>query len=142
MSEDRFVHSLFVSYKKEIPREKRIPYLQGEALTPPMALRLIGQIAAGEVTFVQMDDETGENSLVMDIREGWGTVYLVKDTEHYYELINPEDPESEEPLNLTGNGPTPKKHATQDLVLLCEIAGEFWKNGEPWRGCQWEHTIH
>ncbi len=89
-----------------------------------------------------MDNETREDSLVMDIREGWGTVYIVKDVEHYYELISPEEPESEEPLNLTGNGPTPKKHATRDLDLLREAAAEFWKTGEPWGGCQWEHTIH
>ncbi len=142
MNETRFVHTLFVRYTKETPAGERLPYLQGEALTPPALLRLLGQIDAGQVTYVQMDSETGEDSLVMDIREGWGTVYLVKDTCHYYEIISPEEPESEEPLNLTGDGPTPKKHATRDLGLLGEIVAEFWKTGAPFGGCRWEHTIH
>ena len=142
MSEERFVFSVFVRYTRETPAGERIPYSQGDALTPPGLERLASQIAAGQVTFAQMDNETREDSLVMDIREGWGTVYIVKDVEHYYELISPEEPESEEPLNLTGNGPTPKKHATRDLDLLREAAAEFWKTGEPWGGCQWEHTIH
>ena len=142
MSKDRFVFSVFARYTRETPAGERLPYLQGDALTPPVLERLASQIAAGQVTFAQMDNETREDSLVMDIREGWGTVYIVKDVEHYYELISPEEPESEEPLNLTGNGPTPKKHATRDLDLLREAAAEFWKTGEPRGGCQWEHTIH
>ena len=142
MREGRFLHSLFVRYTKETPAGERIPYLQDEALTPPVLLRLTGQIAAGQVTFIQMDNETREDSLVMDIRDGWGTVYLVKDVEQYYELINSQEPDSYSPLSITGNGPTPKRHATQDLDLLGEIAAEFWKTGKPWSGCQWEHTIH
>ena len=129
MREGRFLHSLFVRYTKETPAGERIPYLQDEALTPPVLLRLTGQIAAGQVTFIQMDNETREDS-------------LVKDVEQYYELINSQEPDSQEPLSITGNGPTPKRHATQDLDLLGEIAAEFWKTGKPWSGCQWEHTIH
>lgn len=141
MSEERFVFSVFARYTRETPAGERIPYSQGDALTPQVLERLASQIADGQVTFLQMDSETKEDSLVMDLRDGWGTVYLVKNEEHYYELISPEAPESEEPLHLTGNGPTHKKHATQDLDLLRKVAAAFWKTGEPWDGCGWEHTL-
>ena len=141
MSEGRFIHSLFVSYTRETPPGERLPYLQGEALTPPLLLRLVSQIDAGQVRSLQMNSETGEDSLEADFRDGWGTVYIVRDAEHYYELLSPEEPESEEPLNLTGDGPTPKKHATRDLALMGEIAAEFWRTGEPLGRCQWEESI-
>ena len=58
MSKDRFVFSVFARYTRETPAGERLPYLQGDALTPPVLERLASQIAAGQVTFAQMDNET------------------------------------------------------------------------------------
>ena len=142
MSEKRFAHSLFVSYRKDIPREEKIPYTAGGALTPEVLSRLVRQVLAGQVTSVQMDDESRENSLAADFREGWATVYIVRNCHDYYELVDPEAPDGEEPLNITGDGPTPRKYATDNIPLMAEVIACFARTGEPLPACTWEHTIH
>ena len=77
MSNKFFADSLFVSYIKGIPSNERIPYLQRESVTQEIVNRLTDQILSGIVCSVQLDDETKENSLVADFREGWSTVYIV-----------------------------------------------------------------
>lgn len=108
MSNKFFVDSMFVSYIKGIPSNERIPYLQGESLTQEIVNRLIDQILSGIVCSVQLDDETKENSLVADFREGWSTVYIVKECENYYEFVNDQFPTCETQLNITGDGPRKK----------------------------------
>lgn len=83
MSNKFFADALFVSYIKGIPSNERIPYLQGESLTQEIVNRLTDQILSGIVCSVQLDDETKENSLIADFREGWSTVYIVKECENY-----------------------------------------------------------
>lgn len=142
MSEPLYADSLFVGYGRDIPREERIPYTSGAALTPEVLSRLIRHILIGRAQSVQMDDATGENALEADFRDGWATVYIVRNGSRYYELVNPEAPDDETPLSITGNGPTPKKHATEDIPLLAEIIDHFAKTGEPLPKCLWEESIH
>ena len=137
-----FAESLFVSYIKGIPSNERIPYLQGESLTQEIVNRLTDQILSGIVCSVQLDDETKENSLIADFREGWSTVYIVKECENYYEFVNDQFPTCETQLNITGDGPTPQKHATEDLQLMAEIIIHFMQTGMVYPDCTWEHTIH
>ncbi len=141
MENQNFAHSLFAAYSNRTPSEERIPYVQGEALTQEIITRLIGQIRAGKVRSVQLDDESRENSLAAGFRDGWGTVYIVKDCEHYFEFVNDQFSTCETPLNITGDGPTPKRHATEDMQLLAEIISHFIKTGERSPACTWEHTL-
>ena len=142
MSNKLFANSLFVSYINGIPSNERIPYVQGEALTQEITDRLTDQILSGIVRSIQLDDETQENSLVANFREGWSTVYIVKDCENYYEFVNDQFPTCETQLNITGDGPTPKKHASDDMRLMAEIILHFLQTGEVYPNCTWEHTIH
>lgn len=138
---DLFANSLFVSYVKETPSNERIPYTQGAALTGEVIDRLTAQIQSGWVRSVQLEDETQETSLKADFRDGWATVYIVKDCEHYYEVVNGQWPTDETPLDITGDGPTPQKHATQDMGLMAEIISRFARTGEVSTACMWEHTV-
>ena len=95
MADKLFANSLFVSYNKDVPSNERIPYVQGEKLTQEITNRLTEQIISGLVHSVQLDDETRENSLVADFREGWATVYIVKECENYYEFVNNQFPTCE-----------------------------------------------
>ena len=142
MDNKLFADSLFVSYINGTPAQERIPYVQGEALTPQIITRLTEQMLSGSVRFIQLEDETQENSLVADLRDGWSTVYIVKETENYFEFVNDEFPTCETPLNITGNGPTPKKHATEDMQLMTKIVSCFAQTGAVFPGCSWEHTVH
>ena len=142
MAAPLFIHSLFVSYAKSLPSAQRIPYTTGAALTGEVLSRLARQITDGWVTMVQMEDETSENSLVADFRDGWATVYVVREVEHYFELLNSEDPDGDELLNITGDGPTPKRHATRDLSLMSDIIAHFARTGRPFPGCRWEESVH
>lgn len=137
-----FANSLFVSYIKGIASSERIPYVRGEAFTQEILSRLIGQICSGCVRSVQVDDETQENSLTADFRDGWATVYIVRECENYFEFVNDEFSACETPLNITGDGPTPKKHATDDMRLMAEIILRFIQTGEVYPGRTWEHTVH
>ena len=116
--EGLFVDSLFVSYHQQVPSQERIPYNHGDALTQEILHRLAGQIRSGGVRSVQLDDETRENGLAADFQDGWATVYIVRD------------------------GPTPKKHATEDMGLIAEILLHFAQTGEVYPDCAWEHTLH
>ena len=142
MSNKFFADSLFVSYINGTPSDERIPYVRGEALTQEIIDRLTGQILSGCVRSVQLDDETQENSLVADFRDGWSTVYIVKECENYFEFVNGQFSTCETKLNITGDGPTPKKHATEDMKLMSEIISHFAQTGEVYTACAWEHTIH
>ena len=142
MSNKFFADSLFVSYINGTPSDERIPYVRGEALTQEIIDRLTGQILSGCVRSVRLDDETQENSLVADFRDGWSTVYIVKECENYYEFVNGQFSTCETKLNITGDGPTPKKHATEDMKLMSEIISHFAQTGEVYTACIWEHTIH
>lgn len=142
MKNPLFIDSLFVAYPNGAPREEKIPYTAGPALTPEVLDRLSSQILSGRVRSVQMEDGTSENALEADFRDGWATVYIVRDASRYDELINSEAPDDEEPLDITGDGPTPKKHATQDMPLMAEIIGHFARTGEPLPRCRWEESIH
>ena len=142
MSSKFFANSLFVSYTNGMSSDERIPYVQGEALTQEIIDRLTGQILSGCVRSVQLDDETQENSLVADFRDGWSTVYIVKECENYFEFVNGQFPTCESKLNITGDGPTPQKHATEDMKLMSEIISHFAQTGEVYTACTWEHTIH
>ena len=142
MSSKFFADSLFVSYINGTPSDERIPYVRGEALTQEIIDRLTGQILSGCVRSVQLDDETQENSLVADFRDGWSTVYIVKECENYFEFVNGQFSTCETKLNITGDGPTPKKHATEDMKLMSEIISHFAQTGEVYTACTWEHTIH
>lgn len=102
--------------------------------------RLTSQILSGNVSSVQLDGETGETS--SGFRDGWSTVYIVKECEHDYEFVNDQFSTCETPLNITGDGPTPQKHATEDMALMAEIIAHFAKTGEPHPACAWEHTVH
>jgi len=137
-----FANSLFVSYGKGTPSDGRIPYTQGAALTGEVIDRLTAQIQSGYVRSVQLEDETRETSLEADFRDGWATVYIVRDCDQYYELVNGQCPTDETPLDITGDGPTPRKHATQDMGLMAEIVSCFARTGEVSPACAWEHTIH
>ena len=137
-----FANSLFVSYINGTPSDKRIPYVQGEVLTQEIMDRLTAQILSGIVRSVQIDDETQENSLVANFRDGWSTVYIVRDCENYYEFVNDQFLTCETQLNITGDGPTPKKHASDDMRLMTEIILHFLQTGEAYSNCTWEHTIH
>ena len=142
MSNKLFANSLFVSYINGISSNERIPYVRGEALTQEIINRLTVQILSGIVRSIQLDDETQENSLVANFREGWSTVYIVKDCENYYEFVNDQFPTCETQLNITGDGPTPQKHASDDMRLMAEIILHFLQTGEVYPNCTWEHTIH
>ena len=142
MSNKFFADSLFVSYINGTPSDERIPYVRGDALTQEIIDRLTGQIFSGCVRSVQLDDETQENSLVADFRDGWSTVYIVKECENYFEFVNGQFSTCETKLNITGDGPTPKKHATEDMKLMSEIISHFAQTGEVYTACTWEHTIH
>lgn len=142
MNEPLFIHSMFVSYTRDTPSGERIPYTSGAALTPELLARLERQILSGQVRAVRLEDESGEDSMAADFREGWATVYLVKECHNYYELVNAESPDSDEPLDITGDGPTPKKHATRDIPLMAGIIAHFARTGEPLPACPWERTIH
>lgn len=142
MMDKLFADSLFVSYMNGVPAAERIPYVQGQALTQEIIDRLTDQILSGLVRSVQLDDETRENSLAADFRDGWSTVYIVKDCEHYFEFVNDQFPTCETPLNLTGDGPTPKKHATEDMQLMVKIISHFVQTGEVYPACSWKHTVH
>ena len=142
MDKQLFADSLFVSYLKDTPSSERIPYVEGTALTQEILERLLSQISSGCVRTVQFDDATGENSLVADFRNGWATVYIVKEIENYYELLNEQYADGETLLDITGDGPTPKKHATEDMVLMAKIISHFAMNGEVYPSCSWEHTVN
>lgn len=142
MGNKLFANSLFVSYINGISSDKRIPYVRGEALTQEIINRMTDQMLSGIVSSIQLDDETQENSLVADFREGWSTVYIVKKCKNYYEFVNDDFPTCETQLNITGDGPTPKKHATEDIRLMTEIILHFLQTGEVYPNCTWEHTIH
>ena len=142
MGNKLFANSMFVSYINGIPSDKRIPYVRGEALTQEVINRLTDQILSGIVRSIQLDDETQENSLVANFREGWSTVYIVKECENYYEFVNDQFPTCETQLNITGDGPTPKKHASDDMRLMTEIILHFLQTGEVYPNCTWEHTVH
>lgn len=142
MNKPYFIHSMFVSYPSGTPSQERIPYTCGEKLTEKTVERLTAQILSGRVSFVQLENETQESSLVADFRDGWSTVYIVEECENYYEFVNDRFPDCETPLNITGDGPTPQKHATQDMELMSNIVSHFAKTGEVYPGCTWEHTIH
>ena len=142
MKEAPFIHSLFVSYGKEVPREERIPYTVGEKLTSEVLSRLAEHIRSGWAQSVQLEDETMENSLAADFREGWATIYIVKDTHHYYELLNRGFLDDETPLHITGDGPTPKKHATENIPLVAEAIVHFARTGQPLPACGWEESSH
>ena len=141
MNTQLFANSLFVSYDNGIPSSERIPYIQGTALTQEIINRLSSQILSGCVCSVQLDDVTRENSLVADFRDGWATIYIVKETENYYEFLNEQYIDCEVLLNITGDGPTAQKHATKDMVLMTKIISHFAKDGEVYSSCSWEHTI-
>lgn len=140
MEKQFFADSLFVAYVNGVPSNERIPYVRGEALTQETVHRLMGQILSGSVRSVQLDDEPRENSLVADFRDGWSTVYIVKNCEDYFEFVNDGCPTCETPLNITGDGPTPQKHATEDVGLMAEIISHFLQTGEIYPNCAWEHT--
>ena len=142
MGNKLFAKSLFVSYINGIPSNERIPYVREEAFTQEIINRLTDQILSGIVRSIQLDDETQENSLVADFREGWSTVYIVKECENYYEFVNDQFPTCETQLNITGDAPTPKKHATEDVRLMIEIILSFLQTGMVYPNCTWEHTIH
>ena len=142
MGNKLFANSMFVSYINGIPSDKRIPYVRGEALTQEVINRLTDQILSGIVRSIQLDDETQENSLVANFREGWSTVYIVKECENYYEFVNDQFPTCETQLNITGDGPTPKKHASDDMRLMTELILHFLQTGEVYPNCTWEHTVH
>lgn len=142
MNHQYFIHSLFASYPRDTPSSERIPYTCGDKLTQELVKRLTAQILSGQVRSVQLDDENRETSLVADFRDGWATVYIVKDCENYFELVNSQFPDCDTPLNITGDGPTPQKHATQDMQLMSSIIFHFVKTGEVYPDCMWEHTIH
>jgi len=142
MGEALFANSMFVSYVKGTSPDVRIPYTQGTALTQEVINRLISQIHLGCVSSVQLDDETQETSLTADFRNGWSTVYIVKECENYFEFVNHQFPTSEIKLNITGDGPTPQKHATEDMELMSNIISYFAKTGDVYPACTWEHTIH
>lgn len=142
MDKHFFIHSMFVSYVNGTPSGERIPYVQGPALTQEVLDRLSAQILSGCVRSVQLDDESRENSLEADFRNGWATVYIVKDCENYFEFINRQCPDSETPLDITGNGPTPQKHATKDMPLMTQILSHFAETGEVFLSCAWEHSVH
>ena len=74
MSSKFFADSLFVSYINGTPSDERIPYVRGDALTQEIMDRLTGQILSGCVRSVRLDDETQENSLAADFRDGWARV--------------------------------------------------------------------
>ena len=137
-----FPDSLFVSYVNGTPSNERIPYIRGNALTQEIVSRLTAQILSGSVRSVQLDDASRENSLAADFRDGWSTVYIVKDCENYFEFVNDGFPACETPLNITGDGPTPQKHATEDTRLMVEIISHFLQTGETYPDCTWEHTTH
>ena len=80
--------------------------------------------------------------LAADFREGWATIYIVKDTHHYYELLNRGSPDDETPLHITGDGPTPKKHATENIPLVAEAIVHFARTGQPLPACGWEESSH
>ncbi len=142
MGEALFANSMFVSYVKGTPSNERIPYTQGAALTQEVINRLISQIHSGCVRSVQLDDETQETSLVANFQNGWSTVYIVKECENYFEFVNNQFPTSETKLNITGDGPTPQKHATEDKELMSNIISHFAQTGDVYPACTWEHTIH
>ena len=142
MNNKFFAYSLFVSYPGGTASEERIPYTCGDALTPEVIEHLTAQICSGRVRSVQLDDEGRENSLAADFRDGWATVYIVKEIEHYFEFVNHQFQAGETPLNITGDGPTPQKHATQDMELMSEIISRFAQTGEVSSACTWEHTVH
>lgn len=135
-----FVYSLFVSYVSGAEVQDRIPYTQGGALTPELIDRLTAQIQSGYVRSVQLDDESRENSLAADFRDGWATVYIVKDCETYYEFVNSQFPDCETLLNITGDGPTPQKHATEDMGLMAKIISCFAETGAVYPHCSWART--
>ena len=137
-----YIHSLFVSYPKEVPSAQRIPYTAGAALDPDLLSRLARQVLNGQVQMVQMQNETMEDSLEADFRDGWATVYLVKEVHRYYEFLNHQFPHCQEPLSITGDGPTPKMHATRDLSLMAEILTHFARTGQPFPGCRWKESTH
>ena len=137
-----YIHSLFASYVNCVPSGERIPYTRGDQLTRELVERLTAQILSGQVSSIQLEDESQETSLAADFRDGWATVYIVKDCEHYFELVNSQCPNCETPLNITGDGPTPQKHATQDMQLMTNIISYFAETGEVYPDCMWEHTIH
>lgn len=142
MDRKLFADSLFVSYGSGTPSAERIPYVCGTALTQEILQRLTTQIRSGCVRSVQLDDEERENSLIADFRSGWATVYIVKDVEHYYELVNDQFPNCGTQLTITGDGPTPQRHATQDMALMSEIIAHFAQTGGVYPACTWEHTVH
>lgn len=142
MDHSLFAYSLFVSYAGGTPSGGRIPYTQGEGLTREVIARLTEQILSGGVRSVQLDDRDRENSLTADFRDGWATVYIVKDCENYFEMVSDAFPDCETPLHITGDGPTPKKHATRDMALMAEIVSRFARTGEVYPDCAWEHTVH
>lgn len=142
MDKQLFAYSLFVSYVNGAPSSDRIPYVEGDALTQDILERLLSQIPSGLFRTVQFDDETGENSMVADFRNGWATVYIVKDIENYYELLNEQYSDGDTLLTITGDGPTPKKHATEDMELMANIISDFAVNGEIYPSCSWEHTVN
>lgn len=142
MKDTLFADTLFVAYHPDAPREGRIPYTAGAALTAEVLGRLERQLLAGQVRSIQMNDATGGSALEADFREGWATVYIVREEEHYYELVNREAPDDETPLSITGDGPTPTRHATRDIPLMAAIVGEFARTGSPLADCLWEESIH
>lgn len=142
MGKKLFADSLFVSYINGTPSSERIPYVSETALTQEILEQLLSQISSGCVRMVQLDDATGENSLVADFRNGWATVYIVKEAENYYELLNEQYADDETLLDITGNGPTAKKHATEEMALMEKIISRFAMNGELDPSCSWEHTVH
>lgn len=142
MNHQYFINSLFASYISGTPASERIPYTRGDKLTRELVERLTVQILSGQVSSIQLEDETQETSLVADFRDGWATVYIVKDCENYFEFVNSQFPTCETPLNITGDGPTPQKHATQDMQLMSSIISHFAETGEVYPDCMWEHTIH
>ena len=56
----------------------------GEKLTSEVLSRLAEHIRSGWAQSVQLEDETMENSLAADFREGWATIYIVKDSMRFW----------------------------------------------------------
>ena len=141
MDKQLFANSLFVSYINGTPSSERIPYVQGNALTQEILEHLLSQVSSGCVRMVQLDDVTQENSLVANFRNGWATVYIVKEAEDYYELLNEQYADCENLLDITGDGPTAQKHATEDMDLMVKIISDFAMDGELYPSCSWEQTV-
>lgn len=141
MDKQLFADSLFVSHVDGTPSSECIPYVEGTALTQEILKRLLSQVLSGCVRVVQLADITQENSSAANFLNGWATVYIVKEAENYYELLHEQYADGKTLLDITGDGPTAQKHATEDMTLMAKIISDFAMDGELYSSCLWEHTM-